>query len=68
MAWHYPQTFDPQGAILCMCKVSLVPNGGKWRSLNPLLEQGIVKDFTRGKTGYLLCFCFYSLFGGQTGV
>ena len=28
MTWHYPLTFDPQGAFLCMCSVSLVPKEG----------------------------------------
>ena len=27
-AWHYPLTFDPQGAFLHMCWVSLVPKRG----------------------------------------
>ena len=40
MAWSYPLTFDPQGAFLCMCSVSLNPKRGRRRSLNPLLNQG----------------------------
>ena len=25
MTWHYPLTFDPQGAFVCICSVSLSP-------------------------------------------
>ena len=28
MTWHYPPTFDPQGAFLHMCSVSLVRKEG----------------------------------------
>ena len=28
MTWRYPLTFDPQGAFLRMCNVSLVPKEG----------------------------------------
>ena len=28
MAWHYPLAFDPHGALLHMCSVSLVPKEG----------------------------------------
>ena len=38
-AWNYLLTFDPQGAFLCMCTVSLVPKRRKQRSLNSLLKQ-----------------------------
>ena len=40
MAWHFPPTFDPQGILLCMCSVSLVPGKGEWRFLNLSLKHG----------------------------
>ena len=42
MAWHYSLTFDPQGAFLCMCSVSLVRKEEGGRSLNPSLTHGFV--------------------------
>ena len=38
MAWHYPLTFDSQGAFLRMCSVSFVPTKRGWRSFNPFKE------------------------------
>ena len=40
MAWHCPQTFNPQKAFLCMFSVSFVPKEGEQQSLNPFLTQG----------------------------
>ena len=43
MVWHFHLTFDPQGAFLRMCSVSLVPKGGGGRGdLNPLFKQDFV--------------------------
>ena len=39
MAWYYSLTFDPQGAFLHMCSVSLVQKEGE-RALNLFLTQG----------------------------
>ena len=41
MAWHYPLAFDPHGALLHMCSVSLVPKEGERRCLYPLLKQSL---------------------------
>ena len=37
-AWRHPLTLDPQGAFLCMHRLSLVPKRGS-RDLNPLFKQ-----------------------------
>ena len=41
MAWH-PLTFDPLGAFLPMCNVSLAPRMGNTWPLDSLLKQGLV--------------------------
>lgn len=47
MAWHYPLTFDPHGAFLHMCSVSLVPREG-----------GAEMPLSFTQTGFaLLCPC-----------
>ena len=54
MAWPYPLTFDPQGAFLCMCSVSLVPKRGSrdlkqdFAPLCPCYDY-YLKGFTRNK-------------------
>ena len=46
MAWHYSLTFDPQGAFLSMCSVSLVQKDEGGRSLNPFLMGGFVPSLS----------------------
>ena len=53
---HSHSTFDPQGAILCFCSISLVPKAGERRSLNPLLKQAFVL-FVLAMTVTLRCVC-----------
>ena len=82
VAWHCSSTFDPQGAFLRMCSVSLVWKEGVGRALNPLFTQGLCPLFVfalitamtitltclqKTNTGYLPCFCCYFHFGGQRG-
>ena len=50
MAWH-PLNFDPQGASMHRCTVSLAPRRGAMCSLDPLLRQGLVP----------LCSCMIAL-------
>ena len=68
MAWHYPLTFDLQGALLPMCSVSLSQKTGKWRSLSSLLKREFAflcpchdyyfKVFTRDKHWLFTLFPF----------
>ena len=74
MACCYPLTFDPQGALLNICSVSLVPKEGGWRSRNPLFKKVfplamtvILRYIQETYTGYLPCFSCYFHFEGQTG-
>ena len=69
--------FDPQGAFLHMCSVSLAPRMRNIWPLDPLLQQGlaplcschdcIFKCPQETKPGYLPCVCCYSYLEVQTG-
>jgi len=82
VAWNYLLTFDPQGASLCMCSVSLVRKRREQRSLSPSLKQYsftyhdyyldycrdyYLEVFTRDKHCLFTLFLCYFHFGGQTG-
>ena len=55
MAGNYPLTFDTQRAFLPRGRVSLVPQRGDWRSLNPFLNQGF--PYFCSCRGYYLDYC-----------
>ena len=72
MVWSYPLTFDPQGAFLCICSVSLIPRGGSGDPFslysNRILHLSVLAmtiALTHSQD-YLPCFCCYFPFGGQT--
>ena len=72
MAWHYPLTFDPHAAFLCMCSVSLVPEEEGREIPESFIQTGFcfsvsLRCLQETNTGYLPCFCFYFHFRGKTG-
>ena len=74
VACHYPLTFDPQGALLNICSVSLSQKRGDGDPLIlyskrffPLPWTVILRYIQEANTCYLPCFSCYFHFGGQTG-
>ena len=79
MAWCCPLTFDPQGAFLRMCNVSLAARKGGGSGVPLILYSNkVLPLFVLAMTvilrcpqetnpGYLPCFCCYLHFGGQKG-
>ena len=76
MVWHYPLSFDPQGALLSMCSVSLVLKRGRNRNPLILYSDRVLPPFVLAmiislrclqeiKTAHVCCFCCYFHFGGQ---
>ena len=78
MSWHYPLTFDPQGAFVRICSVSLVPKevgsgdplilySNRVLPLFVLTMANTLKCLQETNTGYLPCFFYYFHFRGQKG-
>ena len=74
MAWHYPLTFDLQGALLHLCPVSLGPKRQGSGDLLVLYSNGSLPFFVlamtitlrclqKTNTGYLPCFHFRGQIG-----
>ena len=76
MTWHYPVTFDPQGAFMSICSVSLVPK--EVGSQDPLILYSnrvlplfvlamaiTLRCLQERNTGFLPYFFYYFHFRGQ---